>query len=188
MEGREPSPAHCARGSALHVYRNISAQQRGCRDISRRFQRIAKTNSTVLISGESGPGPRELMHAANSHKTRPPRASSFRATAARWPEEVLASERSGTEGAARFTGAKSRESGIFPEADRGTIFPRRDSGRDLTGPGRSKLLRVVRTSSSPRRTRNPTTPHTTAPPPHPPTTPPPPATHPQDSPKVLGAS
>jgi two-component system response regulator AtoC len=82
--------------------------------------RVAGTNATVLLLGESGVGKEVVAHAI--HRA-PPRASHpfLKVNCAAVPEELLESELFGHEKGA-FTGAYRDKPGKFALARRGTIF------------------------------------------------------------------
>jgi DNA-binding NtrC family response regulator len=101
--------------------------------------KVAPTNSTVLIFGESGTG-KELF-AKSIHYNSPRKNKPFFAiNCAAIPETLLESELFGYEKGA-FTGALSRHTGLFEQANGSTLFL--DEIGDLTLGTQSKLLRVL---------------------------------------------
>jgi transcriptional regulator with PAS, ATPase and Fis domain len=103
-------------------------------------RRVARTESSVLITGESGTG-KELM-AQSIHNASPRKNGPFVAiNCAALPESILESELFGyVEGA--FTGArKSGKPGLFELAHKGTIFL--DEIGDIPLSVQSRLLRVI---------------------------------------------
>lgn len=103
-------------------------------------KRVAKTNSTVLIQGETGTGKEVLaqaIHNESERKDYPFVAINFAAI----PENLIESELFGYEGGA-FTGArKGGKEGLFKKAHKGTIFL--DEIGDASLYLQSRLLRVL---------------------------------------------
>ncbi|MFZ5646066.1 MAG: sigma-54 interaction domain-containing protein [Bacillota bacterium] len=102
--------------------------------------RVAKTNSTVLITGESGTGKELLAHAI--HSVSPRRNRPFvRINCTSIPEDLLESELFGYEEGS-FTGAKKGgKIGKFELAQGGTILL--DEIGDMNQSMQAKLLRVL---------------------------------------------
>ena len=101
--------------------------------------RIAKTDSTCIIEGESGVGKEvvfNLVHQLSSRRNQP----LVKVNCAAIPETLLESELFGYEKGA-FTGAFQRKIGKFELANKGTIFL--DEIGDLTPLLQAKLLRVI---------------------------------------------
>jgi two-component system NtrC family response regulator len=102
-------------------------------------RRVAPSQATVLILGETGTG-KELIARAIHYSC--PRAENpfVKVNCAALPENLLESELFGHEKGA-FTGAVARRIGRFEQADQGTIFL--DEIGDLSLSLQSKLLRVL---------------------------------------------
>src|SRR5881275_703994 len=108
-------------------------------EVSGAIQRVAPTDSTVLLQGESGTG-KELFARA-IHRLSPRRDRAFVAVnCAAIPDTLIENELFGHEKGA-FTGATGRQLGKFELADTGTIFL--DEIGELGHGIQSKLLRVI---------------------------------------------
>ena len=108
-------------------------------EVSQAIQRVAPTDSTVLLHGESGTG-KELFARA-IHQLSPRRDRPFVAiNCAAIPETLIENELFGHEKGA-FTGASARQLGKFELADNGTIFL--DEIGELDLGVQAKLLRVL---------------------------------------------
>ena len=117
-------------------------------------ERVAATDATVLLTGESGSGKEVVARAIHSLSTR--RVHPFvPVNCAAIPHELLESEMFGHERGA-FTGAGAPRHGLFSSADTGTIFL--DEISEMPMQLQAKLLRVledgvVRPVGSDRATR-----------------------------------
>ena len=108
-------------------------------DVSQSVQKVAATDSTVLLQGESGTG-KELFARA-IHQLSPRADRPFVAiNCAAIPDTLIENELFGHEKGS-FTGASARQLGKFELADTGTIFL--DEIGDLGSAIQSKLLRVI---------------------------------------------
>jgi DNA-binding NtrC family response regulator len=109
------------------------------RDVFRLVEKIAPTNSTVLIRGESGTGKELVARAVHSRSNRSARPF-YALNCAAIPENLLESELFGHERGS-FTGADARKIGLFEAASGSTLFL--DEIGDLTLPLQGKILRAL---------------------------------------------
>jgi formate hydrogenlyase transcriptional activator len=101
--------------------------------------RVAPSDSTVLILGETGTGKELIARAIHKQSNRAARAF-IRVNCATIPHSLISSELFGHEKGA-FTGAFQRRLGRFESADGGTIFL--DEIGELPGETQVALLRVL---------------------------------------------
>ena len=102
-------------------------------------KKIAASNATVLITGESGSG-KELIARAIHHFSPRAAKSWVDVNCAALPENLLESELFGYEKGA-FSGADSPKPGLFEMANRGTLFL--DEIGELDPKMQAKLLRAL---------------------------------------------
>jgi DNA-binding NtrC family response regulator len=125
--------------SARYGFPRIVAEHPAMKDASQMTQRVAATDSTVLLLGESGTG-KELFARAIHHLS--PRAQQpfVALNCAAIPEGLVENELFGHERGA-YTGAGARKMGKLELAHRGTLFL--DEIGELPLAIQSKLLRVL---------------------------------------------
>jgi Nif-specific regulatory protein len=109
------------------------------RNVYTLIDQVCRTNTTVLILGESGVGKERVAHAIHYNSNRADRPF-IKINCAALPESLIESELFGHERGA-FTGATAARKGRFEAADKGTIFL--DEIGDLPLPVQIKLLRVL---------------------------------------------
>ncbi|MEW6322997.1 MAG: sigma-54 dependent transcriptional regulator [Acidobacteriota bacterium] len=102
-------------------------------------RKVAKSNSTVLIRGETGTG-KELVAGAIHHNSLRASRNFVKVNCAALQENLLESELFGHEKGA-FTGADRQRIGRFEQADGGTLFL--DEIGDMSASTQAKILRVL---------------------------------------------
>ena len=102
-------------------------------------KKVAKSNSTVLIRGETGTG-KELIAGAIHHNSLRAARNFVKVNCAALQENLLESELFGHEKGA-FTGADRQRIGRFEQADGGTLFL--DEIGDMSSSTQAKILRVL---------------------------------------------
>jgi PAS domain S-box-containing protein len=125
--------------SQLQGSYDIIGQSAALQNVLRDAHRVAATDSTVLILGETGTGKELIARAIHSASERSKRPF-ITVNCAAIPEGLIESELFGHEKGA-FTGATQKRDGRFTLADRGTIFL--DEIGELPKDLQSKLLRVL---------------------------------------------
>src|SRR5574339_117748 len=102
-------------------------------------KKVAKSNTTVLVRGETGTG-KELIAGAVHHNSHRAARSFIKVNCAALQENLLESELFGHEKGA-FTGADKQRIGRFEQADGGTLFL--DEIGDMSPSTQAKILRVL---------------------------------------------
>ena len=122
-----------------YAYDSIVAQSDKMQAVLAMVERVAPTNSTVLLGGESGVGKDLIARAIHEHSQR---ASGpfIKINSTAIPENLLESELFGYEKGA-FSGASGTKQGKFELADKGTLFL--DEIGDVPAAIQVKLLRVL---------------------------------------------
>jgi formate hydrogenlyase transcriptional activator len=121
------------------MFEEIVGSSEGLRQVLAQVSKVAPTDSTVLILGETGTGKELIARAIHNLSKRSTRAF-IRVNCAAIPPSLIASELFGHEKGA-FTGAFQRRLGRFESADGGTIFL--DEVGDLPPETQVVLLRVL---------------------------------------------
>jgi Nif-specific regulatory protein len=109
------------------------------RQVYEQVTQVARTNTTVLLRGESGSGKELIAHAIHYNSLRASKPF-IKISCAALPETLIESELFGYEKGA-FTGAQTRKKGRFERAEGGTLFL--DEIGDLNVSTQIKLLRVL---------------------------------------------
>ncbi len=124
---------------SVHNFEEIVGRSPAIRKILEKVSRVAVTDTTVLIQGETGTG-KELIaraiHSASKRRDKP----LIKMNCAALPSGLIESELFGHEKGA-FTGAMTNRIGRFELADRGTIFL--DEIGEIPLEMQAKLLRVL---------------------------------------------
>ena len=102
-------------------------------------KKVAKSNTTVLVRGETGTG-KELIAGATHHNSLRAARNFVKVNCAALQENLLESELFGHEKGA-FTGADKQRIGRFEQADGGTLFL--DEIGDMSPSTQAKILRVL---------------------------------------------
>jgi len=131
---------------ASELFPDIVGQSKAMRGILKQILNVAKTDSTVLILGETGTGKELISTSIHRHSSR--KHKEFIAfNCAAIPEGLLESELFGHEKGA-FTGAISRKIGKFEAADKSTLFM--DEIGDMPLETQAKVLRAIQEGKAER--------------------------------------
>src|ERR1700678_2136435 len=122
-----------------YAHPNVVARSKKMQEALATVERVAPTNSTVLLGGESGVG-KDLVARAIHEKSRRATGPFIKINSTAIPENLLESELFGFEKGA-FTGAANSKPGKFALADKGTLFL--DEIGDVPATTQVKLLRVL---------------------------------------------
>jgi len=123
----------------VHNFGDIVGESPKMQDVYKVIERIASTNVTVLVRGETGTG-KELIAAAIHKRSQRASEPFVKINCAAITETLLESELFGHEKGA-FTDAKEMRKGRFELADKGTLFL--DEIGDISPNLQVKLLRVL---------------------------------------------
>ena len=122
-----------------YQFNQIIGSSAAMQQVFRMVERVADTESTVLLRGESGTG-KELVAKALHFNSRRGAAPFVPINCSALPEHLLESELFGHRRGA-FTGAIADKKGLFQEAEGGTIFL--DEIGSMSSVLQSRLLRVL---------------------------------------------
>jgi two-component system response regulator PilR (NtrC family) len=122
-----------------HQFSNIIGRSEVMLDVFKMIETVARTNSTILITGESGTGKGLVAQAIHFHSLRRDRPH-VAVNCGALPEALLESELFGHMRGS-FTGADTNKKGLLEVADRGTVFL--DEIGEMNAVMQVKLLRVL---------------------------------------------
>jgi two-component system, NtrC family, response regulator PilR len=122
-----------------HQFSNIIGRSDVMLDVFKMVETVARTNSTILLTGESGTGKGLVAQAIHFHSLRRDRPH-VAVNCGALPEALLESELFGHMRGA-FTGADSSKKGLIEVADHGTVFL--DEIGEMSPVMQVKLLRVL---------------------------------------------
>src|SRR3954471_2616748 len=122
-----------------HQFSNIIGRSQAMLDVFKMIETIARTNSTILLTGESGTGKGLVAQAIHYHSLRRERPL-VALNCGAMPEALLESELFGHMRGA-FTGADLNKRGLLEVAEKGTIFL--DEIGEMSPVMQVKLLRVL---------------------------------------------
>lgn len=137
---QESSEGSAEASGLMDGHRMVGESQAMC-DIKAQLGRVAGTDSTVLITGETGTGKEliaEMIHGQSARRQDPFVCINCAAI----PDALLESELFGYERGA-FTGALSTRDGLLKQANGGTIFF--DEIGDMSLYAQAKVLRAIET-------------------------------------------
>jgi len=119
--------------------KGIVGCSQGLLDVMSHVSQVAKTDATVLVTGETGTGKEVVVQAIHQQSLRQQQAL-IKLNCAAIPENLVESELFGHEKGA-FTGALSRKIGRFELAHQGTLFL--DEIGEMQLDVQTKLLRIL---------------------------------------------
>jgi transcriptional regulator with GAF, ATPase, and Fis domain len=131
--------AYRGRDQVERAFEQIIGDSPALESVLEQVERVASTDSTVLIQGETGTGKELIARAIHNISPRCGRAL-IKLNCAAIPLDLLESELFGHEKGA-FTGAIAQKIGRFEMADKGTLFL--DEVGDIPPALQPKLLRVL---------------------------------------------
>ncbi len=125
--------------SKVHNFGDIIGESKKMKNVFQVIERIAPSDVTILVRGETGTG-KELVAAAIHKRSKRKDEPFVKLNCAAITDSLLESELFGHEKGA-FTDAKETRKGRFELADKGTLFL--DEIGDISASAQVKLLRVL---------------------------------------------
>jgi two-component system response regulator PilR (NtrC family) len=122
-----------------HQFASLIGRSEAMLDVFKMIETVARTNSTILLTGESGTGKGLVAQAIHFHSLRRERPM-VALNCGAMPETLLESELFGHMRGA-FTGADTNKKGLLEVAEKGTIFL--DEIGEMSAVMQVKLLRVL---------------------------------------------
>src|SRR4029077_14012444 len=122
-----------------HQFSNIIGRSESMLGVFKMIETVARTNSTILLTGESGTGKGLVAQAIHFHSLRRDKPM-VSLNCGAMPESLLESELFGHMRGA-FTGADSNKKGLLEVAERGSVFL--DEIGEMSSVMQVKLLRVL---------------------------------------------
>ena len=122
-----------------HQFSNIIGRSPAMLEVFKMIETVARTNSTILLTGESGTGKGLVAQAVHFHSLRREKPM-VALNCGAMPETLLESELFGHMRGA-FTGADQNKKGLLEVAEKGTIFL--DEIGEMSPVMQVKLLRVL---------------------------------------------
>lgn len=134
---------HRRKQDVVYDFRDVIALSESMREVIKSLEKFSQTDSTILITGDTGTGKSFLS--GTVHFNSPRKKKPFvKINCANIPEALLESELFGHEKGA-FTGAEKQRVGRFEQASGGTIFL--DEIGEISIGLQTKLLRVLEEKS-----------------------------------------
>ena len=125
--------------SLSHQFSDIIGRSEAMLEVFKMVETVGRSNSTILLTGESGTGKGLVAQAIHSHSLRRERPM-VSLNCGAMPEALIESELFGHVRGA-FTGAETNKKGLFEVAEKGTIFL--DEITEMSAVMQVKLLHVL---------------------------------------------
>ena len=139
LHGKQQTKINTDKVEVLEATPEIIGEAPAMQEVFRAIGRLARSHITVLINGESGTGKELVAKALHQHSPRTNKPF-IALNMAAIPKDLMETELFGHEKGA-FTGAHSRRSGRFEQANEGTLFL--DEIGDMPAELQTRLLRVL---------------------------------------------